>query len=62
MNISAHFCDVSREIRDPFVSHWLRVKAVVGSQQSESVETNEFILQKHGKFHHKLNFVTFPQN
>ncbi|XP_074891902.1 interferon gamma receptor 1 [Buteo buteo] len=49
VNISAHFCDVSREIRDPFVSHWLRVKAVVGSQQSESVETNEFILQKHGK-------------
>ncbi|NXT03204.1 INGR1 protein, partial [Jacana jacana] len=49
VNISAHFCDVSREIHDPFVSHWLRVKAVVGSQQSEYVETGEFILQKRGK-------------
>ncbi|NXT51546.1 INGR1 protein, partial [Pluvianellus socialis] len=50
VNISAHSCDVSREINDPFMSHWLRVKAVVGSQQSEYVETNEFILHKHGKF------------
>ncbi|XP_030345573.1 interferon gamma receptor 1 isoform X2 [Strigops habroptila] len=49
VNISAHFCDLSREIHEPFASHWLRVKAVVGSQQSEYVETNEFILQKHGK-------------
>ncbi|NWX46909.1 INGR1 protein, partial [Steatornis caripensis] len=49
VNISAHFCDLSREIHDPFDSHWLRVKAVVGSQQSEYVETNEFILQRHGK-------------
>ncbi|XP_074675082.1 interferon gamma receptor 1 [Strix aluco] len=49
VNISTHFCDLSREISDPFISHWLRVKAVVGSQQSEYVETNEFILQKHGK-------------
>ncbi|XP_061234089.1 interferon gamma receptor 1 [Neopsephotus bourkii] len=49
VNISAHFCDLSGEIYEPFASHWLRVKAVVGSQQSEYVETNEFILQKHGK-------------
>ncbi|KFV52416.1 Interferon gamma receptor 1, partial [Tyto alba] len=49
VNISAHFCDLSTEINDLFASHWLRVKAVVGSQQSEYVETNEFILQKHGK-------------
>ncbi|NWU92857.1 INGR1 protein, partial [Upupa epops] len=49
VNISAHFCDVSSEIREPFVSHWFRVKAVVGSRQSEYVETDEFILQKHGK-------------
>ncbi|KFZ59987.1 Interferon gamma receptor 1, partial [Podiceps cristatus] len=48
-NVSAYFCDLSREIDDVFASHWLRVKAVVGSQQSEYVETNEFILQKHGK-------------
>ncbi|NXU52903.1 INGR1 protein, partial [Turnix velox] len=49
INISAHFCDVSREIYDPFASHWLRVKAVVESQQSDYVETKEFILQRHGK-------------
>ncbi|NXC19746.1 INGR1 protein, partial [Corythaeola cristata] len=49
VNISARFCDLSREVHDPFLSHWFRVKAVVGSQQSEYVETNEFILQRHGK-------------
>ncbi|KFQ93636.1 Interferon gamma receptor 1, partial [Nipponia nippon] len=49
VNISAHFCDLSGEIHGPFTSHWLRVKAVIGSQQSEYVETDEFILQKHGK-------------
>ncbi|KAM6406225.1 interferon gamma receptor 1 [Pluvialis apricaria] len=49
VNISARFCDVSGEIDDPFTAHWLRVKALVGSQQSEYVETNEFILQQHGK-------------
>ncbi|NXP43562.1 INGR1 protein, partial [Heliornis fulica] len=49
VNISEHFCDFSREIYDPFASYWLRVKAVVGLQQSEYIETNEFILQKHGK-------------
>ncbi|XP_061846758.1 interferon gamma receptor 1 isoform X2 [Colius striatus] len=49
VNISAHFCDVSKEIDDVFDSHWFQVKAVVGSQESEYVETNEFILQRHGK-------------
>ncbi|KAM6278800.1 interferon gamma receptor 1 [Porphyrio hochstetteri] len=49
VNISYHFCDFSKEINDAFLSYWLRVKAVVGSQQSEYVETKEFILQKHGK-------------
>ncbi|KAL9865104.1 interferon gamma receptor 1 [Geothlypis trichas] len=49
VNTSAHFCDVSEEICDPYSSHWLKVKAVVGSQLSEYVETNEFILQRHGK-------------
>ncbi|NXL01111.1 INGR1 protein, partial [Mesembrinibis cayennensis] len=49
VNISAHFCDLSGEIHELFTSHWLRVKAVVASQQSEYVETDEFILQKHGK-------------
>ncbi|XP_063246358.1 interferon gamma receptor 1 isoform X2 [Prinia subflava] len=49
VNTSAHFCDLSEEICDPYLSNWLRVKAVVGSQQSEYVESNEFILQRHGK-------------
>ncbi|NXT75957.1 INGR1 protein, partial [Zapornia atra] len=49
VNISHHFCDFSKKIKDAFVSYWLQVKAVVGSQQSEYVETEEFILQKHGK-------------
>ncbi|XP_072783115.1 interferon gamma receptor 1 isoform X2 [Taeniopygia guttata] len=49
VNTSAHFCDLSKEICDPYSSHWLRVKAVVGSQESEYVEANEFILQRHGK-------------
>ncbi|NXY48958.1 INGR1 protein, partial [Ceuthmochares aereus] len=49
VNISDHFCDFSREIDDVFSSHWLRVKAIVGSQQSEYVETDEFVLRKHGK-------------
>ncbi|XP_071596888.1 interferon gamma receptor 1 isoform X2 [Heliangelus exortis] len=49
VNISAHFCDVSREISHPLDSYWLRVKALVGSQQSEYVESKEFILQRHGK-------------
>ncbi|NXW85448.1 INGR1 protein, partial [Alopecoenas beccarii] len=49
VNISARSCDLSREIEEPIESHWFRVKAVVGSQQSEYVETDEFILRKHGK-------------
>ncbi|XP_014734567.1 PREDICTED: interferon gamma receptor 1 isoform X1 [Sturnus vulgaris] len=49
VNTSAHFCDVSEEICDPYISYWFQVKAVVGSQQSEYVEANEFILQRHGK-------------
>ncbi|NXR77352.1 INGR1 protein, partial [Pycnonotus jocosus] len=49
MNTSTHFCDLSEEICDAYISYWLRVKAVVGSQQSEYIESNEFILQRHGK-------------
>lgn len=59
VDIAARVCDLTREIGDAFESHWLQVKAVVGTQQSEYVETSEFILQKHGKFHHKLNL--FPK-
>uniref|UniRef100_A0A8C3KU71 Interferon gamma receptor 1 n=1 Tax=Chrysolophus pictus TaxID=9089 RepID=A0A8C3KU71_CHRPC len=49
VNISATSCDLSKEIKDIFQSYWFRIKAIVGSQQSEYVETDEFILQKHGK-------------
>ncbi|NXH15656.1 INGR1 protein, partial [Bucco capensis] len=49
VNISAHFCDVSKEIYGFGTSHWFRVKAVVGSQQSEYTETEEFVWRKHGK-------------
>ncbi|XP_027743814.1 interferon gamma receptor 1 isoform X1 [Empidonax traillii] len=49
VNTSAYFCDLSGEICEPYLSHWLRLKAVIGSRQSEYVETNEFILQRHGK-------------
>ncbi|XP_065589285.1 interferon gamma receptor 1 [Cyrtonyx montezumae] len=49
VNISATSCDLSREIEDIFSSYWFRIKAFVGSQQSEYVETDEFVLQKHGK-------------
>ncbi|NXI49474.1 INGR1 protein, partial [Chloroceryle aenea] len=48
VNISAHFCDLSKEMYGPFISHWFRVKAVIGSQQSEYVATDEFIFRKHG--------------
>ncbi|XP_008938633.1 PREDICTED: interferon gamma receptor 1, partial [Merops nubicus] len=49
VNISAHSCDLSGEIHGPFMSHWVQVKAVIGSQQSEYAKTEEFIWQKHGK-------------
>ncbi|XP_047931718.2 interferon gamma receptor 1 [Anser cygnoides] len=49
VNISTNSCDLSREVKETFSPYWFRVKAVVGSEQSEYVETNEFILQKHGK-------------
>ncbi|NXC42601.1 INGR1 protein, partial [Penelope pileata] len=49
VNISANFCDLSEEIQDYDSSYWFRIKAFVGSQQSEYVETEEFILQKHGE-------------
>ncbi|NXI34635.1 INGR1 protein, partial [Galbula dea] len=49
VNIAAHFCDLSKEIYGPDVSHWFRVKAVVGSQESEYVETEVFLWRKHGK-------------
>ncbi|OXB68434.1 hypothetical protein ASZ78_010055 [Callipepla squamata] len=55
VNISATSCDLSEEIEEIFSSYWFRIKAIVGSRQSEYVETDEFILQKHGKSHHKQN-------
>ncbi|XP_052530809.1 interferon gamma receptor 1 [Tympanuchus pallidicinctus] len=49
VNISATSCDLSDEIKEIFLSYWFRIKAIVGSQQSEYIETNEFVLQRHGK-------------
>lgn len=49
VNISATSCDLSEEINEIFHSYWFRIKAIVGSQQSQYVETDEFVLQKHGK-------------
>ncbi|XP_015713905.1 interferon gamma receptor 1 [Coturnix japonica] len=49
VNISATSCDLSEEIEKIFSSYWFRIKAIVGSQQSQYVETDEFVLQKHGK-------------
>ncbi|KFP87944.1 Interferon gamma receptor 1, partial [Apaloderma vittatum] len=50
VNISANFCDISREIHDPDTSHWFQVQAVVGSQRSKYSEAEEFILRRHGEF------------
>ncbi|NXG45985.1 INGR1 protein, partial [Psilopogon haemacephalus] len=49
VDIAAPVCDLTSVISDASESHWLRVKAVVGSQQSVYVETKEFILRKQGK-------------
>ncbi|XP_035177038.1 interferon gamma receptor 1 [Oxyura jamaicensis] len=60
VNISTNSCDLSREIKYPSYSHWFRVKAVVGSEQSEYAETNEFILLRHGKIGPpKLNLSSY---
>ncbi|NXW62475.1 INGR1 protein, partial [Eurystomus gularis] len=50
VNISARFCDISGEIDGFSDPHWIRVKAVTGSQQSEYGVTDEVLLRKHGKF------------
>lgn len=60
VNISTNSCDLSREVKETFSPYWFRVKAVVGSEESEYVETNEFILQKHGKFYHR-SCNSFPR-
>uniref|UniRef100_A0A8C8SY19 Interferon gamma receptor 1 n=1 Tax=Pelusios castaneus TaxID=367368 RepID=A0A8C8SY19_9SAUR len=48
-NIKKHKCDLSKEIKELSHSHWVRVKALIGSEESEYVETKEFILRRDGK-------------
>uniref|UniRef100_A0A452IW37 Interferon/interleukin receptor domain-containing protein n=1 Tax=Gopherus agassizii TaxID=38772 RepID=A0A452IW37_9SAUR len=49
MNTTKHYCDLSKEIEDPIQSHWARVKAFIGLEESEYVETKEFVLRRDGK-------------
>ncbi|XP_006269486.3 interferon gamma receptor 1 [Alligator mississippiensis] len=49
VNISRHHCDLSENITDPLLSHWAKVKAHVGSEESSFVESKEFILANQGK-------------
>uniref|UniRef100_A0A8C4Y0W3 Fibronectin type-III domain-containing protein n=1 Tax=Gopherus evgoodei TaxID=1825980 RepID=A0A8C4Y0W3_9SAUR len=56
MNTTKHYCDLSKEIEDPIQSHWARVKAFIGLEESEYVETKEFVLRRDGKFKFLLFF------
>ncbi|KAM9154504.1 interferon gamma receptor 1 isoform 1-T1 [Pangshura tecta] len=49
MNTTKHHCDLSKEIEDPIQSYWARVKAFIGLEESEYVETKEFVLRRDGK-------------
>ncbi|XP_074846583.1 interferon gamma receptor 1 isoform X2 [Carettochelys insculpta] len=49
MNIVKHRCDLSNEIQELSLSHWARVKALIGLEESEYVETKEFVLRRDGK-------------
>ncbi|XP_019382655.1 PREDICTED: interferon gamma receptor 1 [Gavialis gangeticus] len=49
VNISRRHCDLSDNITDPLLSHWAKVKAHVGSEESSYVESKEFILANQGK-------------
>ncbi|XP_032625902.1 interferon gamma receptor 1 [Chelonoidis abingdonii] len=49
MNTTKHYCDLSKEIEDLTQSHWARVKAFIGLEESEYVETKEFVLRRDGK-------------
>lgn len=53
VNISRHHCDLSENITDPLLSHWAKVKAHVGSEESSFVESKEFILANQGKWYCK---------
>ncbi|XP_075780378.1 interferon gamma receptor 1 [Pelodiscus sinensis] len=44
-----HYCDLSNEIEEPSQSYWARVKALIESEESEFVETKEFVLRRDGK-------------
>ncbi|TFK09108.1 Interferon gamma receptor 1 [Platysternon megacephalum] len=49
MNTTKRYCDLSNEIEDLSQSHWARVKAFIGLEESEYVETKEFVLRRDGK-------------
>ncbi|XP_026505582.1 interferon gamma receptor 1 [Terrapene carolina triunguis] len=49
MKTSKHYCDLSNEIEDLSQSYWAKVKALIGLEESEYVETKEFVLRRDGK-------------
>uniref|UniRef100_A0A8C3RLJ7 Interferon gamma receptor 1 n=2 Tax=Chelydra serpentina TaxID=8475 RepID=A0A8C3RLJ7_CHESE len=49
MNTIKHYCDLSNEIEEQSQSYWARVKAFIGLEESEYVETKEFVLRRDGK-------------
>ncbi|XP_037376365.1 interferon gamma receptor 1 [Talpa occidentalis] len=48
-NTSHHYCYISSHIDDPEVPLWARVKARLGQNESDYVESKEFILCRQGK-------------
>uniref|UniRef100_A0A8D0H7M2 Interferon gamma receptor 1 n=1 Tax=Sphenodon punctatus TaxID=8508 RepID=A0A8D0H7M2_SPHPU len=48
VKISQHYCDISKEIKDPALSRWVRVKALIGLDESEYAESKEFVLRRDG--------------
>ncbi|XP_078505521.1 interferon gamma receptor 1 [Lissotriton helveticus] len=48
-NISEHFCDLSKNVKNPKDSYWGRVKAIVGAEESPYAESAAFSLPFHGK-------------
>ncbi|XP_043366999.1 interferon gamma receptor 1 isoform X2 [Dermochelys coriacea] len=49
MNTRKHYCDLSNEIEELSQSYWAKVKAFIELEESEYVETKEFVLRRDGK-------------
>nr|XP_048700380.1 interferon gamma receptor 1 isoform X1 [Caretta caretta] len=49
MNTTKHYCDLSNEIEELSQSYWAKVKAFIELEESEYVETKEFVLRRDGK-------------